>query len=44
MTDEQAAEIKALKGSEKSRHIASIYGVNKTTILNIWNDVYYRNA
>jgi|688.fasta_scaffold774041_2 hypothetical protein len=44
LTDEQASEIRTKKGSIPSRALAAMYGVNKKTVLNIWNNVYYIKA
>jgi hypothetical protein len=44
LTDEQAAEIRAKRGVISSRLLAHMYGVNKKTVLNIWNNVCYIKA
>jgi hypothetical protein len=44
LTDQQAAEIRASKGSVPSRKLAELYGVHKKTVLNIWNNVCYIKA
>jgi hypothetical protein len=44
LTNKQAAEIKLKKNTITAMATGAQYNVSKTTILNIWNDVYYRNS
>jgi len=44
LTDSQADEIRSLKGIMGCRRLGSRFGVHKSTILNIWNNVYYTKA